>query len=80
MKINSFRAYIFYDNLGCTMRKITYHKKHSSIIQTLTVGTGITPVQSLKKGVADYHRRWGLSPRPEELYYFVVTKVTKPFN
>lgn len=32
-------------------------------IQTLTVGTGITPVRAQR--LADYHRRWGISPRPK---------------
>jgi hypothetical protein len=32
-------------------------------IQTITVGTGITPVRA--KWLADYNRRWGITPRPK---------------
>ena len=52
----------------------------SSSIRTLTVGIGISPIQSLSNvlraaiscllalrlGVVDYHHRWGISPRPED--------------
>ena len=41
----------------------------SSLIQTLTVGTGITPVQPHSVGRGLY-RRWGISPRPEESLFF----------
>jgi hypothetical protein len=37
-------------------------------IRTFTVGPGISPGQPLDgfQGVADFHRRWGVSPRPED--------------
>jgi xylulokinase len=39
---------------------------HSSPIQTCTVGTGIAPVPPCDAGFADFHRRSGLRPSPEE--------------
>jgi len=39
----------------------------SSPIQTLTVGPGISPGQPLLKRFADYDRRWGITPRPEDI-------------
>ena len=48
--LNDFRAYI-------RIITVTTHDcPASSFIRTITVGTGITPVQS-PKGVADYHRQ-----------------------
>lgn len=50
----------------------------ASLIQTLTVGIGISPIQPVvgtlpKKGsdlrVADYHRRFGLTPTPEHVVF-----------
>ena len=41
-----------------------------SPIRTLTVGPGISPDQSSRRkaeGVAGFHRRWGISPRPENI-------------
>ncbi len=44
----------------------------SSPIRTLTVGPGISPDQSHCRagavpGVAGFHRRWGITPRPENI-------------
>jgi len=44
----------------------------SSPIRTLTVGPGISPDQShwragASPGVAGFHRRWGITPRPENI-------------
>jgi hypothetical protein len=39
----------------------------SSSIQTVTVGTGIQPVQQKKPFARGLYRRWGFSPRPEDL-------------
>jgi hypothetical protein len=38
-----------------------------------TVGTGISPVQSFYR-FADYHRRSGISPCPEETIKYVETE------
>ena len=40
---------------------------HPSPIQTMTVGSGISPGSALRitLRLAGFHRRWGLSPRPE---------------
>src|SRR5439155_16024525 len=42
--------------------------RSSSPIPTLTVGPGISPGPPLSgsEGVADFHRRWGVAPRPED--------------
>jgi len=40
--------------------------RNSSSIQTLTVGPGITPDRSARGGFADFHRRSGIAPCPEE--------------
>ena len=55
---------------------ITLKIKHlSSTIRTITVGFGISPNQ-FPKEVADYHRRKGISPCPEDIckytFYFEI--------
>lgn len=50
--------------------------KISSLIQTITVGSGITPdlldllediqKRSRTEGPGSHYRRWGIAPRPEE--------------
>ena len=71
------------------MREITVTLLHfcqfnnSSPIQTITVGSGITPDQPYYKiyntghGLKDifrypYYRRLGISPTPEELFSYVI--------
>lgn len=39
-------------------------QKVPSPIQTVTVGSGISPDQPLLR-LAGYDRRWGITPRPE---------------
>lgn len=60
----------------------------SSPIRTVTVGTGVSPVQSIRRECneqnrglcshnAGIHRRWGLSPRPEDMsgmYIFFIER------
>ena len=42
-----------------------------SLIQTVTVGTGIAPVPArpFKRLARGLYRRWGITPRPEDFCY-----------
>ena len=43
-----------------------------SLIRTMTVGSGISPVSACHPDMgplAGYNRRWGISPRPENRIY-----------
>lgn len=44
-------------------------RTRASLIQTLTVGIGISPIQSsqVHGRVADYNRRFGITPTPEHM-------------
>ena len=59
----------------------TNTKKNSSLIRTHvftnTVGTGITPVHACARGL---YRRWGITPRPEEIYARIVTYKLGQYN
>ena len=46
------------------------NKIRSSSIQTVTVGTGVAPVQPPPKAAGrGLYRQWGIAPRPEDLRY-----------
>ena len=42
---------------------------YSSSIQTLTVGTGVSPVQFRLLGSSGLYRRSGIAPCPEEVIF-----------
>ena len=48
-----------------------------SLIQTVTVGTGITPVHAAGAARGLY-RRWGITPRPEDKYAVVFVPYDTP--
>jgi len=70
----------------------------SSLIQTLTVGIGISPIQRITCSkhtlrsrtcfasgtqllpVSSIHRRWGLSPRPEDALFSFASMITCRFD
>ena len=62
-------------------KKTPEQHQFSSLIRTVTVGSGISPDQpqyffeTLR--VADFHRRWGISPRPEESPYICIFNIAQ---
>jgi len=67
-----------------TREKTPEQHQFSSLIRTVTVGSGISPDQPQHScgilRVADFHRRWGISPRPEESPYICIFNIAQKIS